>query len=91
MQDYCTKSWGIAMDWVGVLVDSELRRAENIFFLEDIREILKSDSPPEQLLTSQAPFPDAKISKGIGVGKEIQSPMKAKPSEDAYTIRDMVS
>ena len=35
-KDYCTESWGIVMDRVGVPVDSELKRAENIFFSEDI-------------------------------------------------------
>jgi len=79
------------MDRVGVPTDSELRRAENIFFLEDIREIPESVSPPEQLLTSQAPLPDAKVSKGARVGKGAQSPMEAKPFEDALTIRDVVS
>ena len=46
-RDYCTESWGIAMDWAGVPADSKLRRAENIFSLEDIREIPELDSPPE--------------------------------------------
>ena len=31
-KDYCTKSWGVAMDRARVPTDSELRRAENIFF-----------------------------------------------------------
>ena len=79
------------MDRAGVPVDSELRRVENIFFLKDIREIPKSFSPPEQLLTSQAPLPDAEVSKGAWVGKGAQSSMKVKPSEDAFTIRDVVS
>ena len=90
-RDYCTKSWGVAMDWAGVPTDSELRRTENIFFPEDIREILELDSPPEHLLTSQAPFPNVEVFKGAGVSKEAQSPMKAKPSENALTIRDVVS
>ena len=90
-RDYCTESWGIAMDRAGVPTDFELRRAKNILFSEDIREIPKSVCPPEQLLTSQAPLPDAKVSKGARVGKGAQSSMKAKPSEDALTIRDVVS
>ena len=68
-RDYCTELWGVAMDQTGVPADSELRRAENIFFPEDIREILESVSPPEQLLTSQAPLLDAEVSKRAGVGK----------------------
>ena len=35
-RDYCTESWGMAMDQARVPADSELRRAENIFFPEDI-------------------------------------------------------
>ena len=63
-RDYYTESWGAAMDWARVHVDFELKRAENIFFLKDIREI--SDTLPltEQLPTTQAPPPDAKVSKG---------------------------
>ena len=89
-KDYYTESWGVAMDRAGVPADSELRRAKSIFVPKDIREIPKSDSPPEQLLTSQAPLLNAKVSKGAEVGKRAQSPMKAKPSEDALTIRDVV-
>ena len=46
-RDYCTKSWGVAMDRAGVPIDSELRKADNIFFPKDIREIPESDLPPE--------------------------------------------
>ena len=48
-RDYCIKLWGVAMDLAGVPTDSKLRRAENIFFPKDIREILESDPPSEQL------------------------------------------
>ena len=90
-KDYCTESWQVAMDRAGVPADSELMRAKSIFVPEDIREIPESESPPEQLLTSQAPLLDAKVSKGAEVGKRAQSSMKAKPSKDALTIRDVVS
>ena len=90
-RDYCTESWRVAMDRAGVPIDFELRRAESIFFPEDIREIPGMVPPSEQLSTTQAPHPDAEISKGAGVGEEAQPPMKANPSEDALTIRDVVS
>ena len=90
-RDYCIESWGVAMDRAGVPVDSELRRAENIFLLEDIWEIPESDPPLKQLLSTQAPHPDAEIPEGAGVGKEAQPPMKDKPSEDSLIIRDVVS
>ena len=35
-RDYYTKSWGVVMDQTRVPADSKLRKAENIFFLEDI-------------------------------------------------------
>ena len=35
-RDYVFESWGVAMDRAGVPADFELRRLENIFFLEDI-------------------------------------------------------
>ena len=90
-RDYCTESWGVAMDRTGVPADFELRRAENIFFPEDIREIPKLDPPLEQLLSTQAPLLDAEFPEGAGVDKEAQPPMKDKPSEDSLTIRDVVS
>ena len=89
-RDYCTKSWGVAIDRAGVPANSELRRAESIFFPEDIREILNTVPPSKQLPIAQAPTPDAKVSKGVGVDEEAQLLMKAKPSEDALAIKDMV-
>ena len=90
-KDCDIESWGVAMDQAGVPVDFDLRRAENIFFPEDIREIPDTVPPPEQLPTTQAPPPDAEVSKGAEVGKEAQPLMKANPSEDALIIRDVVS
>jgi len=49
-RDYCIESWGVALDRLGVPVDSEPRRAKNIFFPEDIQEIPDSDSLVEKLL-----------------------------------------
>ena len=90
-RDYCTESWGVAMDWAGVPTDSELRRADNIFFPEDIQEILESDSPSEKLLSAQAPFPDIDVLEGAGLDKVAQPPTTDKSFEDSLTIRDVVS
>ena len=90
-RDYYTESWGVAMDRVGVPADFELRRAENIFFPEDIWEIPKSDSPSEQLLLTQAPLLDAEVPEGAEVSKEALPPIMDKPSEDSLTIKDVVS
>ena len=65
-KDYCTESWEVAIDWAGVLVDSELRRAENIFFPEDIREIPNSEPPAKKLLPAQAALPDTNVLGGGG-------------------------
>ena len=78
------------MDWAGVPVDSELRKAKNVFFLEDIREILDSD-PPEKLLSAQAAVPDPIVLEGKGVDEEAQPSTKDKSSEDTLTIIDVVS
>ena len=50
-RDYISESWGIAMDRVGVPADSELRRLENIFFPEDIRETTNIVPPAREPLT----------------------------------------
>ena len=51
------------MDWARVHADSELREAENIFYLEDIREISDMALPTKQLSTVQTPDPDVETSK----------------------------
>ena len=88
-KDYCAEIWVEALNRAKVPEDFELRRAESVFFLEDIREALVVLPPSMQLPTIQAPSPNAKVSVGAGKGKEVQS--SAKQSEDALTIRDVVS
>ena len=78
------------MDWAGVPVDSELRRLENIFFPEDIRETTNTVPPTGEPLTLQAPPFDNEVSKGARVDEKVQPSAKAKPSKDAFTIRDVV-
>ena len=81
-KDYCTESWGVAMDRARVPADSEMRKVENIFFPKDIREIPNAVPLLEQFSTTQSFL--------LGVGEETQSPMMAKLSKDALTIRDVV-
>ena len=47
--------------------------------------------PPKQLSTIQARFPNTEVSVGVGKGKEVHPLIKANCSEDALTIRDVVS
>ena len=79
------------MDRVGVFADSELRRAESIFFPVDIQEIPDTVPSTEQLLPTQTLLIDADVPKGARGGEEAQLLVKAKSSEDALTIRDVVS
>ena len=90
-RDYCTESWGVAKDRAGVPANSELRRAGNIFFPEDIQEIPKLDPSSEKLLSAQAPFPDIDVLEGAGLDKVAQPPTTDKSFEDSLTIRDVVS
>ena len=75
-KDYCTETWVEALNRAEVPEDSELRRAESVFFLEDIREAPVALPPPMQLPTIQASSPNAKVSAGAGKGKEVQPSAK---------------
>ena len=62
-RDYCTKTYHQALDQAGVSTDSDLRRADQVHYPEDIREdptalpppIALPLPPPEQPLTTQDP------------------------------------
>ena len=76
-RDYCTETWIEALNSAGVLADSELRKAESIFFLEHIQEApadLPSTAlpllPPEKVFSIQDPTLDAEASIGAGKGKK---------------------
>ena len=90
-RNYVSESWGVAMDWTDVPADFELRRLENIFFPEDIRETTNTIFLTGEPLTIQALPPNSEVSKGAGVDKEVQPSAKANLSEDALIIRDVVS
>ena len=90
-RDYVSESWGVAMDRADFPADSELKRLENIFFPEDIQKTTNTVSPVGEPLTIQALPPNSEVSKRLGVDKEVQPSAKASLSEDALTIRDVVS
>ena len=75
----------------GVPADSELRSAKSIFFPEDIRETPVVLPPPEQISTIQATSLDAEASTKASKGKEVPPPAKDTHSEDALTIKNVVS
>ena len=89
-RDYITMSWGVALDRAAVLVDFDLRKIENIFFLEDIREIPGS-VPPKEPPFAPTTAPDSLIPEEKKGNGEVQPPAKDKSPEDALTIRDVVA
>ena len=54
-KDYYIEVWAKALNWARVPADSELRKAENTFFPEDIREVLAMLPPP---IASPLPAPE---------------------------------
>ena len=74
------------MDRAVVPADSDLRKVENIFFPEDIREIPDS-SPPEEPLPAKVTTSDFHITEA----EEMQPVAKDKSPEDTLTIRDIVA
>ena len=85
-RDYITISWGVALDRAAVPADSDLRKAENIFFPKDIREIPDSAAPKEPLplkdLTSDSHVPEA---------EGTQPAAKDKSPEDSLLIKEVVA
>jgi len=85
-RDYITVSWGVVMDRTVVLADFDLRKVENIFFPEDIREILDS-VPLEEPFPSKVTISDPHVPE---IEEEAQPVTKDKSPEDTLTIRDVV-
>ena len=69
-----------------VPADSDLRKVENIFFPEDIREIPDS-APPEEPLIAKVTTSDSHILEV----EEVHPAAKDKLPEDTLTIRDVVA
>ncbi|XP_050290037.1 uncharacterized protein LOC126728216 [Quercus robur] len=67
-RDYCAETLVEALNQAGAPADSELRKAENVFIPEDIREVPAMLPPPEQLSTVQVPPSDADKDP-VGAGK----------------------
>lgn len=80
-REYITTSWGVALDRAAVPADSDLRKAENIFFPEDIREIPNEVTPEEPLPT------DSSIPEAGGTEQAAQD----KLPEDSLRISEIVA
>ena len=78
-RDYCAKTYYQALDRAGVPADSDLRRADQVYYLEDIREDPTAFPhlaalplpPPEQPLTTQDPSQGIEISAGVPKRKRV--------------------
>ena len=80
-REYITTSWNVTLDRADVPTDSDLRKAENIFFPEDVREIPDEDA-------SKEPFPaDSSILEAGGNEQTVQD----KPPEDNLSINEIVA
>ena len=80
-REYITTSWNVALDRADVPADSDLRKAENIFFPEDVREIPDEDASKEPLPT------DSSILEAGGNEQAVQD----KPPEDSLSINEIVA
>ena len=74
------------MDREAIPANFDLRKIENIFFPEDIREIPGS-VPPEEPLSAKVTTSDSLIPEA----EEVQPPVKDKSPKDTLTIRDVVA
>ena len=80
-REYITTSWGVALDRAAVPADSDLRKAENIFFPEDVREIPNEVASAEPLPTDSS-LPEA--------GGNEQAAQDKLP-EDSLSINEIVA
>ena len=119
-REYYAETYNQALDRAGIPIDFDLRRTNQVYYLEDLRENITTPPPPaalplpppnESLLTqkssqdTEVPIGAEKEKNGAVVaswteekvkekekGKEKeQNKADANPSEDALTIKDMVS
>ena len=98
-RDYYTEVWAEALNWMGVPANSKLGKAKSIFFPEDIWEaptvLLPLDVLPlppfRQISTIQALSIGTRVSTVAGKGQEVSPLVKDTHSEDAFTIKDVVS
>ena len=89
-RDYCAETYNQALDRAGVPADSDLRRADQVYYPEDIREDTTTPPPPvalplpppEQPLTIQDPSQGTEIP--IGFPKEKKGDVRvSRPEEKA--------
>ncbi|XP_030963366.1 protein casc4-like [Quercus lobata] len=85
-REYITLSWGVALDRAAVPADSNLKKAENIFFPEEVREI------PDEVVTEEPLLRKALSSdSAMPETEDAQPAVKDKLPEDSLSIREVVA
>ena len=97
-RDYCSVTWDAALNNARVSTEFELRKVERVFYPKHIREIPTDPSSAALPLLSLEQVPSAQdlpidvgTSTGVGTGKEGLPSTSDAPSEDALTIKDLIS
>ena len=86
-REYCTETYSQALDRAGILADSDLRRTDQVYYPEDLREDKTPPPPPATLplLPPNEPLPAQKSSQDselpIRAEKEEQEKEKEKVKE----------
>ena len=84
-REYCGISWGKALDAAGVLVGSDLRRPESIYYDLEIRELpgLYSSHPEQAIQASEQSMADQALPAPLEVPKDSnQGDVQGKKTED---------
>ena len=95
-REYCAETYDQALDRAGIPTDSNLRRVDQVYCPEDLRENITAPPPPaalpfpplEQSLTTQEPSKGAKVPAGVEKEKKrtvvvSRTEEKAKEKEKA--------
>ena len=113
-REYCAVKYSQAFDRAGIPADSDMKRTDQVYYLENLREEptpsppVTIPPPPNEPLSAQKPCQESELPIGVEKEKKQEKEKeKAKekekekkkeqdkadinPSEDALTIRDMVS
>ena len=77
-REYCAETYNQALDRAGIPADSDLRRVDQVYYLEDLRENITVPPPliafplppPEQSLTTQEPTRDTEVLAGVEKEKD---------------------
>ena len=80
-REYITTSWGVALDRTAVPADSDLKKAENIFFSEDVREI------PDEVASAK-PLP---TDSSLPEAGDNEQAAQGKLPEDSLSINEIVA